>query len=831
MLRSFARRRPWSRTAIVSLLVTAGALALESGARADERTEARRFYERGMQLIVKGQYEQGIAELQRAYDTLPHPNVLYNIGRAYVEMGEYEKALGYFRRYLQTEPADRGEVQEVVDRLQSLLDRQRADLAAAQRPRTPAQPAAASAPSASQAPQPTGTTPAPSAAPDTTALDTKTDAIYEETVVTASRGAQTPLDAPNSTSIITEQDIRLSGITKIPELLRRVAGVDLMEITGGDTNVAIRGFNERLSNKLLVLVDGRSVYIDLLGATLWEALTIDVDQIERIEVVRGPGSALYGADAFSGVVNIITKPPGEGRSGVRVGYGDHMQAYGSLRVSGRSGDLAYRVSSGYTRYPRWSRTVASDRIDVHVIEDDQFTAAENLRFDARTTQRLGTNTALHLGGGFSEANLELTGIGVFYDYVAKLRTADVTAALTTKNFRARTFYNRFDALNSGMNANYIGQQLYRASAYTNVLDTELEFFDLRQFGGSTNELHVGANYRLKNVDWPMVGGEHTENHGALFLEDSFAPAKWIKFVLSGRLDYNPYLEQLLASPRASIVLHPSERSTIRLSGATAYKKPSFLEAYSSFPLQLPVTGADAFYGNDLFVAGSKLAPERISAVELGYQNQENEYFEWEVAAYLQHVSDFINGAPFPVATPSDVAQGNAGFNQTTGRYTIAYGGLVNECATRDLYGGEAGVPVYPVVGLDLFANYAWTRFHDNIPQGCFAKPFGHQSEHKVNAGVQVRTALGIDGEVAFHYVSDQTWTEMVASLGSTADVKYESFPLDGYTLVNARLGYRFYKNRAEVSATAFNLLDNVHREHPIGQLVGRRFMGFMAYRF
>ena len=77
----------------------------------------------------------------------------------------------------------------------------------------------------------------------------------------------------------------------------------------------MRGFNQRLSNKVLILVNGRSVYVDLLGATIWATLSIGVEDIERIEVVRGPGSALYGADAFNGVINIITKPPGEGGSG------------------------------------------------------------------------------------------------------------------------------------------------------------------------------------------------------------------------------------------------------------------------------------------------------------------------------------------------------------------------------------------------------------------------------------------------------------------------------------------------------------------------------------
>src|SRR6185369_4914784 len=116
----------------------------------------------------------------------------------------------------------------------------------------------------------------------------RTEDVFAETVVTASKGAQSPLDAPRSTSIITEQDIRLSGITKIPELLRRLAGVDVAETTNAQTEVSIRGFNQRLSNKILVLVNGRSVFVDLLGATIWQSLSIGAEDIQRIEVVRGP---------------------------------------------------------------------------------------------------------------------------------------------------------------------------------------------------------------------------------------------------------------------------------------------------------------------------------------------------------------------------------------------------------------------------------------------------------------------------------------------------------------------------------------------------------------
>nr|MCU0659754.1 TonB-dependent receptor plug domain-containing protein [Polyangiaceae bacterium] len=312
-----------------------------------------------MDLIARGNYEQGIADLERAHEILPHPSVLFNIARAHAEQGELQKAIDAYKRYLDTSPPDADDVRKVIDQLQRRIDRRNAALAAARqaRPDPAAPPPAPTASGSGAAPAPTVTAaptapppPAPEAAPEEAlALDARKEDVFEEQVVTASRAAQSPLDAPNSTSIITEQDIRLSGITKIQELLRRLAGVDVAIMTGGDTEVSIRGYNSRVSNKTLVLIDYRSVYIDLLGATFWETLPIDVEQIERIEVVRGPGSALYGANAFAGVINIITKKPGEGGNKVRAGFGNHGNAFGSATVSRRQGDFAYRLSAGYTR--------------------------------------------------------------------------------------------------------------------------------------------------------------------------------------------------------------------------------------------------------------------------------------------------------------------------------------------------------------------------------------------------------------------------------------------------------------------------------------------------
>jgi iron complex outermembrane receptor protein len=801
-----------------------------------------------MALISNGNYEQGIAELKLAYETLPHPNVLYNIARAYTEAGDLENAIAYYKRYTDENPPDKEETLQVLGQLQARLERQRATLAAARQATQPATaPAAGTTPGA----QPTAETPTgepgepvataptekPGAAPTPVEKPNvgaaRLEGVYEETVVTASRGAQSPLQSPNSTTIITQQDIRLSGITKIPELLRRVAGVDIMQTTGGNTDVSIRGFNTRVSNKLLVLVDGRSVFLDWLGATFWEALSVTVDDIERIEVVRGPGSALYGADAFAGVVNIITKAPGEGKSIAHVGVGDQVQTFGTVRVTGRDGDFAYKVTANYTRNPRWSRPISPERRDAQDTMPLGDAASEFTKLDIRTTRRLGKDVTFGIGGGLAQGGLEFISIGALKDYyIDRSRWGDVTAFLNAKQFSLRTFYNFTDA-NIGSAANWRGQALYPTPVRMNVVDVEPVLAEKFEVAGIGNAITVGGNYRLRQSYSRYTGGDRTEHHWGVFAQDAISFSDAVQLVLSGRVDYVPYVQKVIPSPRGSLIVHPTEKSTIRGTLATAFRKPTFLEGYTDIGVQAPVGDASSIVDSvrEGVALGRRLQPERILTAELGYLNQESDYFDVEANAYFNRVTDLITLNPNSFLTPSQRGDDpNSGFNPNTGRYTIGYTGFVNQCADYNVVGGEVGARTYPVSGLDLFANYAINRAFANIPAGCIQPTDQRTSQHKVNVGMQVRTKPGIDGEVVFHYVSSQQWAERAvdAQLG---EITFRSYPLPAYSLVNARLGYRFLRDQAEVYGTVFNLLNNVHQEHPFGNFVGRRFMAFLTYKF
>ncbi len=822
----------------LSGLLALALLSFAGTARADARSEARTHFKKGMTFIGAGKYEDGIGELRRAYEILPHPNVLFNIARAHAESGDLEEAVQSYKKYLEGNPADRAEVELIVQNLEGRVKRQTQAREASITPIVPVVTPVTPATTPVVVPP---TIPVPPVKPPATELgETKKD-VFEETVVTASKGAQSPLDAPSSTSIITEQDIHLSGLTKIPELLRRLAGVDIMEVTGGDTQVSLRGFNQRLSNKILVLVNGRSVYIDLLGATFWQSLSIGVEDIERIEVVRGPGSALYGADAFNGVVNIITKAPGEGKSGVNAGYGDHNQTHGSFWAAGRNKEFAWRASAGYDYLPRWSREVPDGRSDVHLFRSDQDSAARTSRFDLRGTRQLADGVTLGLGGGLAQGSLETLGIGPLNDIIlSDFTSTDVTATLSSKHIEARVFWNRFRTP-FGLNVAQLGQTLLPGRADQNVVDGEVQYLGKFDTGSDIHhDLHVGIAYRYKAIEWTYLDRQRFENHESLFVHDEVKLGARFGVIGDYRLDYVPYLEQFVQSPRGTVVFHPTRQSTLRATVATAFRTPTFLESYLNIPVQLPFAGGALLSeGQRSDNPNFKVKAENNLTAEIGYLNQESDFFVVDSALFWNRARNLIQLAPNRAITVGDVAGGLGQRDPQTGLFPLFLGGFNNQCQIYDVYGAEAGLRAFPLEGLDAYANYTLNLVkQDNSAcsqeeQALIVKD-ERTSAHKLNAGVQLRTTkpgvTGFDGSIDFHYVSEQTWAEQVVNTGAQR-IEYQPFRLPAYSLLNARIGFRFLKDQAEASVMAFNLLGLEHREHPFGQLIGRRVMTNFSYRF
>jgi iron complex outermembrane receptor protein len=160
--------------------------------------------------------------------------------------------------------------------------------------------------------------------------------------------------------VITAEDIRRSGATNIPDLLRMVSGLDVAQINASSWAISSRGFNEQVSNTFLVLIDGRSVYSVLFSGVFWDVQEVPLEEIERIEIIRGPGAAVWGANAVNGVINIIRKKTSDTQGLLVTGGGGTTEgAFSTVRFGGKFGsDTTYRVDSdGFKRNSLKSATV------------------------------------------------------------------------------------------------------------------------------------------------------------------------------------------------------------------------------------------------------------------------------------------------------------------------------------------------------------------------------------------------------------------------------------------------------------------------------------------
>lgn len=920
-------RRSYRPARIVLGLSLAVLVAHSFPAHANERVDARKYFQAGMALIQAKQYKEGIELLEKAWLLVPHPSVLYNIGRGYMDAGDLDKALDYLERYVQTEPPDKAETQVLIDDLRRKIELAKLPApppVSAPRPSLPAE-TVASKPSrelqavaeqlqtltaqlntliaegrtADQAAGRSGTA-RPSAETEggdgvgaTTVLDElnpdeepgKTDGgeepseaqpsgksladPYAPVVVTSSRYSQSPLEAPNALTVILGDEIRRSGAHNLAEVLRRVPGLSAMAISPSDYNVGIRGFNSTLANKVLVLVDGRSVYLDFVGATLWSMLSISPSDIERIEVIRGPGAALYGANAFSGVINIITRAPGaaEDRTSVSLRGGLPDWSSGDLHLSGKQGKSAYRASVGFERLERWAIDVDPGREDYVQNAQWQDQSSHINRMDARIDQKLGTGF-LSLSGGFAGGQAEFEAVGALRDYLVDGTNSYLRGDLVLPyDVNLSAFWNHTD---------------FRAAPWTRptgALDItshpRSEVFDFsaewaHEFAGNvSHRLNSGLGFRYKTIDWEWLDSAHKEPHFNVYVQDEIKLRSDLAATLSLRYDRHPVLANLTEgsffdknplSPRAAVVWRLNESRSLRGAVGTAFRTPTFIENYIA--QEIPTSNDAVVIVNR---GSEQLRAERIFSAEVGYlELASSGLYELEATGFLNRASSLIGLGPI---TPS-YGISESGYTPPTydpeGRWILGETGFVNESAQYTSTGLELSGKLYPLTGLELVGSYSFNYVLKNLPEDstddastfigtpavncdpdkrdCSVSP--HRLEFSARYGLPLGFHLGLD----FNLASRQVWG--LRSFTEEGQVRIDYVTVPTYQWFEVQVDYRSPDGKLEAGLHTTNLLAaalgmsstetgdgaipapiGTHREYPLGQPVPAIFSVFTTWRF
>ncbi|MBN2121238.1 MAG: TonB-dependent receptor [Candidatus Omnitrophica bacterium] len=521
--------------------------------------------------------------------------------------------------------------------------------------------------------------------------------IFEEVpvVITASKYEQPITEAPSTISIITSEEIRQSGIRNIPELLRSLPGVEIITSKASQTDVGIRGDLGLLYNGLLVMIDGRSVYQDFQGATAWRRLEIGLEEVDRIEIIRGPGSALYGANAFTGVVNIITKSP-EKMKGTLVSLsgGNFSSRDLALYHADVKDNFSYKVSGGWEETDRWNNP-GEDSMDA-----SRFNGVVEYEIDEKSKFVLST------GMNTGESEIFLSGMGGTYDM--DIDSTYLKAEYKHPQGYIRTFWNRNKVEGSRQ-----GAMNLRISALSNVSDLELQHsFDFDFCVG--HHVTWGASYRHNTISSGQLDESHESNLFAVYLQDELRLNDKLLLNLGARFDHHPISKEV--SPRGSLIYIPKEDHVVRLVAGTSFRAPSYVELYSN-----TTQGIITFLGN------RDLNPEEIVSYDVGYEfPMFKKKAKGRINFFYNEMDKIIEDiliAPLPP--------------------TFMY---FND-GKKNVRGCEAGLDFLITDWLTGFTNYTYQRVKDG--------PVGTRNsapEYKVNTGLRCNFDNGLSAGVTAHYV-------------------------------------------------------------------------------
>jgi len=617
-------------------------------------------------------------------------------------------------------------------------------------------------------------------------------------VTTVSKRKQRLGQAPAAIYVITQEDIRRSGMTHIPDLLRMVPGLQVAQLQGGQWAVSSRGFNDDISysNKLLVLVDGRSVYSPIDSGVFWDEQDAFLENIERIEVVRGPGAALWGSGAVNGVINIITRTAGETQgSMVKTGIGTGSQSLAGFRYGGTAGANGhYRAFGRYLHgQSLWNQ---AGRPGIGGLA----TLTGGVRGDWTLSER----DSLMVKGELFRAAADPGITARELSFVPNHKPSAETSGGSLQANWTRRQSDRSETELRVFIAHPQRSELIYGDSYTS---TDVDFQNDFTISPA-HELIWGGAFRtssLTTTGTDYVSFLPASRKDALF--SGFVQHQWtpiedrLSFIFGSKIEHNSF-SGLELEPDARILWTPNNRHTLWAAASRAVRAPSFLEnnalAHSPSlmsPLGLPILPETR--GNPSFQS------EEVAAFETGYRMQGSR-LSVELSAYQNiytHLRTYEPSTPSLRLAPYPHLFVSTQFgNQMHGRTN----------------GLELNTNWKVNSRWKLISSYSWLRMNMRLDAGSrdtqSTRVAGESPRHQF----QVRSNLDLTRRWQFD-----------TSLFYTGNLPAVRIP--AYARVDSRLGYRI-RPGVEISLSGQNLQGGKHAEfysvvpaYPHAR-VGRSFM-------
>ncbi len=656
-------------------------------------------------------------------------------------------------------------------------------------------------------------------------------------VVTASRREEQLLNAPATMTVLTDELLTTAPGQSVMELLRLVPGLNTIQTSARDFNVTSRGATSTLSDSMLVLVDGRSIYQDFFGSVLWDFLPIDTNEIKQVEVIRGPASAVWGANAMTGVVNVVSKTPREmlGTSiSIRFGQFDRSPPDGSFdgggllsinatHASATSDRFAYKISGGWFAQEAFLRPTGFVPGTTTPYPSFTNSGTHQPKLDARADYDfIGGQQKLVVAGGIAGTDgIIHTGLGPL-DAQRGSRLGYARVSYTRNKLKLQGFVNALhgDApvlLLAGEDGRPLDFRFANQS-----YDFEVSDFRLIR---ARHLLSYGGNYRHNDFDLSFAARGKTRDEGGAYVQDQLFLSERYRWIVGARIDRFDVLEKAVVSPRTALLIKPRPNHTVRLSYNRAFRAPSMVNTFldTSFVNHLDLQTGSPFAFATTAIGNDQLQEERLTAYEAGYigrlgrttlggavyESRTDNLIQFTQAASYGSVAP-PPGWPLPASVLDRLASQGRGL---PAQFTYQN---FDQVVDR---GVELSAEIRMTPTVATFANYSWQA--EPIPTGFDISELNLPPTNRFNAGLSAIRGR-YTANLSASFVDSAFWQDVLPPYqGTTA----------AYTLVNGGFAIVSSDRQMTVAIRGKNLLNRPIQQHIFGDIIRRVITGEVRFDF
>ncbi|MBU1486780.1 TonB-dependent receptor [bacterium] len=588
-------------------------------------------------------------------------------------------------------------------------------------------------------------------------------------VFAPSKRLQPITEAASSVRIITAQDIKHSGATNIGDVLRSVAGVDIREAHASQHVIGIRGFVD--TSHVLVTIDGNNVFMYHANHIFLDWAPLDLEEIDRIEIIKGPGAIFYGGNAFGGVLNIVTKAPGQmNGTQVNIAGGDWDTIRGNIIHAGTRNGLDYSLSAGYRGAEEWEAAKIAQ-------EESRFSVGY---LAGKANYPLDAESSLLFAARYSDAQNVIS-------RVCNPKTTFISLRYDRPDFWMRAFYNNhektfWDDTFGVADANY-----------------ELEVLRILRWGNNITSLGGYAKktaWEVEALKGDKEGNKekHNVKDYALNVENEYHLNDRLIFTLGARGEYYSLLNYL-ALGRGSIIYAPMENQVLRFTVGSGYYIPSLFQHTNegtAYPFAL---------GN------SSLKEEKITSYELSYYHQLDKRAKLSASVFYNDYRDLIDNIQTAWGDPTREIQ---------------------NVADAEQYGGEIEIDFTLSPHLAGFANYSYQHISRDDFGDLAVDP-----ENKFNLGLRAKFAKW-SANTTFHYVDEYNEIYLTSNpvFGQVASGPSK---VKSYNTVDARIAYSPKDNLELSIAAYNLFNDRHYESNSTGwhtgDKIGRKISAGVSYKF